>query len=103
VPTPQNKEIVIAQLAAVPAIALPSGTSLPVQGEGTWHMAEDRRRRRDEIAALQLGLDLGMTLIDTAEMHADGAAEELVDEAIVEPSGSPMTTCSPSTRCSCRP
>ena len=45
-------------------------------------MAEDRRKRRDEITALQVGLDLGLTLIDTAEMYADGAAEELVGEAI---------------------
>lgn len=45
-------------------------------------MAEDRRKRRDELAALRLGLDLGLTLIDTAEMYADGAAEELVGEAI---------------------
>jgi diketogulonate reductase-like aldo/keto reductase len=47
-------------------------------------MAEDARRREDEVAALRLGLDLGMTLIDTAEMYADGAAEELVGEAIAE-------------------
>ena len=51
-------------------------------GQGTWQMGEDRRRRADEIAALRLGLDLGMTLIDTAEMYGDGAAEELVGEAI---------------------
>jgi diketogulonate reductase-like aldo/keto reductase len=46
-------------------------------------MAEDARRQKDEIAALRLGLDLGMTLIDTAEMYADGAAEELVGKAIL--------------------
>nr|WP_244422612.1 aldo/keto reductase [Ktedonobacter racemifer] len=51
-------------------------------GQGTWGMAEDARHRDDEIAALRLGLDLGMILIDTAEMYADGAAEELVGEAI---------------------
>jgi diketogulonate reductase-like aldo/keto reductase len=45
-------------------------------------MAEDRRKRRDEVAALQVGLDLGLTLVDTAEMYADGGAEELVGEAI---------------------
>jgi len=61
---------------------LPSGETVPVLGQGAWHMAEDPRRRADEIAALRLGLDLGMTLIDTAEMYADGAAEELVGEAI---------------------
>jgi diketogulonate reductase-like aldo/keto reductase len=54
---------------------LPGGETVPALGQGTWHMAEDRRKRRDEIAALQVGLDLGLTLIDTAEMYADGAAE----------------------------
>src|SRR4030081_1523542 len=62
--------------------ALSSGESVPVLGQGTWHMAERGDRRRDEIAALRTGLDLGMTLIDTAEMYADGKAEELVGEAI---------------------
>lgn len=68
--------------AAIRTIKLPSGESMPVLGQGTWGMAEDTRRRADEIAALRLGLDLGMTLIDTAEMYADGAAEKLVAEAI---------------------
>src|ERR1700687_6453172 len=69
-------------LEAVPTTLLPSGAAVPVLGQGTWHMAEDRRLRDKEIGALRLGLDLGMTLIDTAEMYADGAAEELVGEAI---------------------
>src|ERR1700682_1591213 len=68
--------------AAVPTTLLPSGAAVPVLGQGTWHMAEERRLRDKEIGALRLGLDLGMTLIDTAEMYADGAAEELVGEAI---------------------
>lgn len=51
-------------------------------GQGTWTMAEDPARRRDEVAALRLGLDLGLTLVDTAEMYADGASEELVGEAL---------------------
>jgi diketogulonate reductase-like aldo/keto reductase len=68
--------------AAMPVNELPSGTSIPYLGQGTWHMAEDRARRGTEIAALRLGLDVGMTLIDTAEMYADGAAEELVAAAI---------------------
>ena len=51
-------------------------------GLGTWRMAEDGRRRDDERRALQLGLDLGMTLIDTAEMYGHGDAEKLVGEAI---------------------
>jgi diketogulonate reductase-like aldo/keto reductase len=62
--------------------ALPSGELVPVLGQGTWHFAEDPRRRPDEIAALRAGLDLGISLIDTAEMYADGAAEELVADAI---------------------
>jgi diketogulonate reductase-like aldo/keto reductase len=66
----------------VRTIKLPSGEAIPVLGQGTWGMAEDARRRESEVAALRLGLDLGMTLIDTAEMYADGAAEELVAEAI---------------------
>ena len=63
-------------------VSLPSGEAVPVLGQGTWHMAEDPHRRSQEIAALRLGLDLGMTLVDTAEMYADGDAEELVGEAI---------------------
>jgi len=51
-------------------------------GMGTWHMAEETSRRASEIAALRLGLDLGLSVIDTAEMYADGASEELVGEAI---------------------
>jgi diketogulonate reductase-like aldo/keto reductase len=69
-------------MTAVRSTTLPSGEGIPVLGQGTWHMAEDRRRRADEIAALRLGIDLGMTLIDTAEMYADGGAEKLVGEAI---------------------
>src|SRR5206468_10546497 len=61
---------------------LPSGEAVPVLGQGTWKMGEDRRRRADEVAALRLGLDLGITLIDTAEMYAGGRAEEVVAEAI---------------------
>jgi diketogulonate reductase-like aldo/keto reductase len=61
---------------------LPSGETVPMLGQGTWYMGDDRRRRADEIAALRLGLDLGMTLIDTAEMYGNGAAEELVGDAI---------------------
>jgi diketogulonate reductase-like aldo/keto reductase len=58
------------------------GTILPVLGQGTWAMGEDPARRREEVAALRLGLDLGLTLVDTAEMYADGGAEEVVGEAI---------------------
>jgi diketogulonate reductase-like aldo/keto reductase len=58
------------------------GVALPALGLGTWRMGEDSARRDQEVAALRLGLDLGMDLIDTAEMYADGGAEEVVCEAI---------------------
>jgi diketogulonate reductase-like aldo/keto reductase len=66
--------------AGLPTVTLPSGEKVPQLGQGTWHMGESSRRRGEEIAALQLGLDLGMTLIDTAELYAD--AELVVAEAI---------------------
>ena len=62
---------------------LPSGETVPVLGLGTWNMGEDRRRHAAEVDALKLGIDLGMTLIDTAEMYASGGAEEVVRDAIV--------------------
>lgn len=61
---------------------LPSGEAVPVLGQGTWMMGEDRGRAADEVAALRLGLDLGVTLIDTAEMYGNGGAEKVVGEAI---------------------
>jgi aryl-alcohol dehydrogenase-like predicted oxidoreductase len=67
---------------AVRTISLPSGDTIPVLGQGTWHIADDPRRRAEAIAAMRLGIDLGMTLIDTAELYGDGRAEELVGEAI---------------------
>jgi diketogulonate reductase-like aldo/keto reductase len=67
---------------SVRTTSLPSGEAVPVLGQGTWGMAEEAARRADEIAALRLGVDLGMTLIDTAEMYASGGAEELVAEAL---------------------
>lgn len=59
-----------------------AGRNVSIIGQGTWHMAEDRLRRAEEIAALRHGVELGMNLIDTAEMYADGASEQLVGEAI---------------------
>jgi diketogulonate reductase-like aldo/keto reductase len=55
---------------------------VPQLGLGTWHMGENRAQRGAEADALRLGLDLGMTLIDTAEMYAEGGAEEVVAEAV---------------------
>lgn len=69
-------------VAAVRTTELPSGEAIPVLGQGTWGYAEDVLRRREEIAALREGIDLGLTLIDTAEAYAGGDAEELVGEAI---------------------
>jgi diketogulonate reductase-like aldo/keto reductase len=63
-------------------VRLPDGTEVPALGQGTWNMGETGSDRRSEIEALRTGIDLGMTLIDTAEMYADGGAEELVGEAI---------------------
>ena len=64
----------------LPTVKLPSGEKVPQLGQGTWHMGESGRRRGDEVAALKLGIDLGLTLIDTAELYAD--AELVVAEAI---------------------
>jgi len=63
-------------------VSLPGGASVPALGQGTWFMGEDRARRAQEVAAIRMGLDLGMTLVDTAEMYANGGAEEVVGEAI---------------------
>lgn len=63
-------------------VRLPDGTEVAALGQGTWKMGEGARPRAEEAAALRLGLDLGMTLIDTAEMYADGGSEEVVARAI---------------------
>ncbi|BCG84081.1 hypothetical protein MesoLj113c_01910 [Mesorhizobium sp. 113-3-9] len=67
--------------SSVRTTALPSGEAIPVLGQGTWKMGEDSRRRAGEVDALKFGIDLGITLIDTAEMYASGGAEEVVAEA----------------------
>ena len=63
-------------------VTLPGGITVPALGQGTWNMGESASRRAAEIAALRTGIDLGMTLIDTAEMYGSGRSEELVGEAI---------------------
>ncbi|RSL32382.1 aldo/keto reductase [Salibacterium salarium] len=63
-------------------VTLPDGTSLPSIGQGTWHMGENEGHKEAEIQALQLGLNLGMTVIDTAEMYGNGGSERIVGEAI---------------------
>jgi diketogulonate reductase-like aldo/keto reductase len=61
---------------------LPCGEAVPAFGQGTWNIGDDPRRRSEEIAALRRGIDLGLTLIDTAEMYGEGRSESLVGEAI---------------------
>jgi len=63
-------------------VVLPCGESVAALGQGTWNIGDDPARRRDEIATLQRGIELGLTLIDTAEMYGDGRSESLVGEAI---------------------
>lgn len=63
-------------------VTLPDGALMPALGQGTWHMGERAADRRSETAALRLGLDLGLALIDTAEMYGSGGAEDVVGEAI---------------------
>jgi len=63
-------------------VTLPSGEKIPALGQGTWYMGDNRGTRAEEIATLQLGLDLGLKLIDTAEMYGEGKAEELIGQAI---------------------
>ncbi|MGA9014482.1 MAG: aldo/keto reductase [Acetobacteraceae bacterium] len=62
-------------------VRLPDGTEVPALGQGTWHMGERGNAAKAEVAALKLGIELGVKLIDTAEMYGNGRAEELVAEA----------------------
>ncbi len=65
----------------LPFVTLPNGETVPAFGQGTWHMGEDHRRAAAEEAALKLGIELGVNLIDTAEMYGNGTAEEIVARA----------------------
>ncbi len=65
------------------SVSLPDGEQVPCLGQGTWYMGDNRAARNAEADALRAGIDLGMTLIDTAEMYADGGAEEVVARAAV--------------------
>jgi diketogulonate reductase-like aldo/keto reductase len=69
-------------ITSMRTVRLPSGERIPVLGQGTWGMAEDPADRDEELRSLAVGLELGLSLIDTAEMYANGAAEELVADAI---------------------
>lgn len=63
-------------------VIFPDGTEVPALGQGTWNMGDDSRKRKEEIEALQTGIELGMTVIDTAEMYGNGRSEQLAGEAI---------------------
>jgi diketogulonate reductase-like aldo/keto reductase len=65
----------------MPTVILPGGEAVTALGQGTWYMGESAAAQQQEVAALRLGLELGLTLIDTAEMYANGGAEEVVGEA----------------------
>ena len=66
----------------IPMITLRNGAQVPALGQGTWNMGESAAAASAEVRALQAGIDLGMTLIDTAEMYADGQSERVVGKAI---------------------
>jgi diketogulonate reductase-like aldo/keto reductase len=63
-------------------VSLADGTHVPALGQGTWRMGENTSAHANEVSALRLGIELSMTLIDTAEMYGEGAAEKLVADAI---------------------
>lgn len=69
-------------MTSMQAVELPDKTLMPALGQGTWKMGVGEKDRAQEVAALRLGIELGMTLIDTAEMYGEGAAEEVVADAI---------------------
>lgn len=66
----------------IPTVVLPSGATVPALGQGSWNMGEHASEAAREIDSLKAGIDLGMTLIDTAEMYAEGGAERIVGQAI---------------------
>jgi diketogulonate reductase-like aldo/keto reductase len=65
-------------------VTLPDGEQVPCLGIGTWRMGENGRKRSGEIAAVRTAIELGLTLIDTAEMYGEGGAEEVVAEAVAD-------------------
>ncbi|SCW55882.1 Aldo/keto reductase [Rhizobium mongolense subsp. loessense] len=66
----------------IPAITFPNGIEVPALGQGTWNMGERASEAEREIASLKAGIELGMTLIDTAEMYGEGDSERIVGRAI---------------------
>ncbi|WP_421360924.1 aldo/keto reductase [Agrobacterium rosae] len=68
----------------IPTVTLPSGVSIPALGIGTWNMGEECAAEISEISSIRKSVELGMTVVDTAEMYADGKSEEVVGKAIVD-------------------
>ncbi|MCW2618883.1 MAG: oxidoreductase [Modestobacter sp.] len=70
--------------STIRTVPLPNGTTMPALGMGTWYLGEQPARHDTELAALRTGIEIGLTLIDTAEMYGEGAAEELVGQAVAD-------------------
>ncbi|MBD8686999.1 MULTISPECIES: aldo/keto reductase [unclassified Rhizobium] len=68
----------------IPTITLPSGRTVPALGIGTWNMGDDSAKAANEIASIRKSVELGMSVIDTAEMYGDGKSEEIVGKAITD-------------------
>ena len=83
--------------ADIPSVRLPDGHLVPCLGQGTWRMGEDSSARAAEIAALRRGVELGLTLIDTAEMYGDGGAEKVVGAC--RPTASTSISCTGAAPC----
>ncbi len=69
-------------MSSIKTVTLPDGTLVPALGQGTWYMGDDKHREQEEITTLQRGIELGLTLIDTAEMYGNGRSELLIGKAI---------------------
>ena len=72
---------VVTSVPSIRTTKFPGGETVPVLGQGTWRMGDDKSKRKREVAALRTGIELGMTLIATAEMYANGGAEQVVGGA----------------------
>ncbi|MEH3092142.1 MAG: aldo/keto reductase [Agrobacterium cavarae] len=68
----------------IPTLTLPSGRDIPALGIGTWNMGESHAEEAQEVASIRKAVELGMTVVDTAEMYADGRSEEIVGKAIAD-------------------
>ncbi len=57
-----------------------NGLPLPVLGQGSWHIGDSPQKAQSEMAALRRGIELGLNMIDTAEMYGDGRSELLISK-----------------------